>query len=121
MLSGVLDEIFDSPDTSGVPLFRQLGPDGAGAVGGGIGNVNSDGALVRLVDNVISAVVVIPLCVTTCWRLSCKSIQEEHEPKVILSPADTETLEGAATLAALQMMSVELTSFTGLLLGGERM
>lgn len=44
-----------------------------------------------------------------------------YHSKVTLSPAAAVTLEGATLLATLQMMSVEETSFTGELLGGERM
>ncbi|KAF4981050.1 hypothetical protein FDECE_17759, partial [Fusarium decemcellulare] len=43
-------------------VLLDLGPDGAGAVGLGVGgNVGDNGALVRLVDDVVGAGVVVPL------------------------------------------------------------
>lgn len=61
-LALVGNELVNSPLGAVEAVLLDLGPDGAGAVGLGVGgNVGDDGALVGLVDDVVAAGVVVPL------------------------------------------------------------
>lgn len=56
------DELVNSPLGAIVAILGDLGPDGTGAIARGVGgNVGDDGALVGRGDDVVAAVVVVPL------------------------------------------------------------
>jgi len=64
LLASVGNQLVNSPETRGtvIALLSDLGPDGANAIGGCVGsNVGDDGTLVRAVDDVVAAGVVVPL------------------------------------------------------------
>lgn len=61
-LALVGDELVNSPLGAGEAILLDLGPDGTGTIGLGVGgNVGDDGTLVGAVDDVVAAGVVVPL------------------------------------------------------------
>jgi hypothetical protein len=118
-----VNELIDSPVRGRAGVLPEFDPDISRTIGCSRGHINQDRALVRGSNDIItgSSRVVVPF---NCASLSglLQTCRGERKGKhVSLSPGLTVTFCGAATLLTLQAMADEVRSFTGLLLGGQRM
>lgn len=77
VLSAVGYETLNSPLSVGESLVGDLGPDGTVTVGGGLGNVDEDWALVGKIDDVVSSVVMVPLKVNSVTGLDGDGLRND--------------------------------------------